>query len=194
MAKQRISYEQKFLSFSEAKALFKDDGLLDALKEGEVVAYGDYHYSPEQDSPGDRVHINPYCWRHFNIDGDSLFGGMDERGNPDLQGYTNIVIEKSSIEGCKNFSNRGRKEKFDWDSFWRAFAYFLYTSKGEDEDQLLLSLRDWARNAAEDYSYVWENTGAPAETTLEDKVRPLVAAIKQNSDEPLREKAKLGRK
>lgn len=186
-----IKYELEFLPYKVAVEKFdSEDGLLNALKEGNGIAWGDHYSSPEQEIPGDRRLISSWCWRHYKFNGETLFGGVDEHGSSDPEFYCNIVIEKSSIEEEQEIqkTGRGRRPAFDWEHFWRAVAFNLFMAASDkDGHDLPSSLKDWARNAPKDYEYVWKNRGkAPGETTLEDKLRPLYEAISAESDEILR--------
>jgi len=186
----KISYTSDLIPYAEALALFESEqDLINALKRGRVMAYGRICYN--LDEPGVLSGIMPIsamAWIDYEFKDGMLFGGVDPQGSSDPIEISQIYIELSTIQQFQRHvkQQRGRAPLYDWDSFWRAIAFHVLTAEHKDEP-IPASLRDWARNAHSMYDYLWTDTSKPSETSLEDKLRPLLEAINKDSDEPLRE-------
>lgn len=179
---EKIEYSSNYISYKEAITHFKsEEDLIDALKDGNVLAVGSYYQNVESDFYESRIHINSWCWRNYHKSDDgNLFGGAGEYGNvyatDDPEEYRDVEILVSSIESLAKLkkTNAGRPVKYDWDEFWRAVSLHLFMAALQENDYILpMSLNDWVKNAADDYSYAFKNKKIPSETTLKDKLRPL---------------------
>lgn len=188
MTKKRIKYRPEFILYKDAIKRFKtENDLVNALKEGNAKAFGDYRPYLDEGPTSEHVPVPTWCWKHYENMKGALFYGHD-----DPREYINIVIEKASIDHLEEQKkqNRGRPPEYDWGEFFMVVAYHMFAIEGEIEGDRYYkpkSLRDWVRNAGQDYSYFWKDNKIPCENTLKKKLRPLCRSIKAQSDEPLRE-------
>lgn len=191
----KIKYTPNLIPYSDAIGFFANESdLLDALKMGRVLSLGRIqHHVDLPDVLSSLTPIFHETWIFSPFDGKELSCvGTDDNGCEDPYFIRDIYIDKTSIDSMRRVlkNTRGREPKYNWDSFWQAVAYHVYAADAIDEP-IPTSLRDWARNARTIYSYLWPNGAAPAETTIEDKLRPLFDAINTSSTKPIEESAEL---
>lgn len=177
MAKPKIKYEAATISYQEASNLFRSKHmLLAALRDGDVIAYGDYYLDPTLEITSGRQRISAWEWQNYKNINDTLFGGTDENGSDDPVEYRQIVISKESIDDLKQnpkTKGRGASKKYNEDLIWQEVAKHFYEIGREKAEYIPSSLRDWVRNAQKDYAAAWKDSDAPSETYLKDKLRPL---------------------
>jgi len=180
-----MKYEIKFLPIAEVEKKFSDaEQMITALRDSALISFGDFCINPLQETAGSRVSIPAEAWRDYKYNGGTLLGGVDEYGSDDPVEYRNIVIEKASLDRLEDKKRQGRSVQYNWDAFWRDVAFEMFMSKGNIENLPSVSVRDWARNNANDCNYIWGDS-PPSVSSIREKMNPLFKAIKSGEKDDL---------